>query len=241
MKAFLLAAGKGTRLRPYTDTLPKCLMPIQGKPLLEIWMDLFMAHGVDRVLINTHHFAEQVVQAAERLTENKAIEITTVYEPELLGSGGTILENRDFIDAGEDFLIAYADNLTDINLSAMAAFHRNQKAAGKLLTMGLFKTATPEACGIAVLNANHTITGFEEKPKNPESNLANAGIYVAAYNVLEACHEIRQSVSGRIFDFGFHVLPRLKGRMGGYVIKEFLTDIGTVEAYECALKEWPRK
>ena len=57
MKAFLLAAGKGTRLLPYTDTLPKCLIPIHGKPLLDIWIDLFQAHGIDSVLINTHHFA----------------------------------------------------------------------------------------------------------------------------------------------------------------------------------------
>jgi len=241
MKAFLLAAGKGTRLRPYTDTLPKCLMPIQGKPLLEIWIDLFMAHGVDRVLINTHHFADQVAQTAERLTEETTLEIATVYEPELLGSGGTILENRDFIDAGEDFLIAYADNLTDINLSAMAAFHRNQKAAGKLLTMGLFRTAQPKACGIATLDASQTVTGFEEKPENPESNLANAGIYMATYNVLRACGEIRQRVSEKIFDFGFHVLPRLVGKMGGYEIPDYLTDIGTVEAYERALEEWPRR
>ena len=241
MKAFLLAAGKGTRLRTYTDNLPKCLMPIQGKPLLEIWIDLFIAHGVDRVLINTHHFAGQVVQAAEGLAGQKAIEIDTVYEPELLGSGGTILKNRDFIDAGEDFLIAYADNLTDINLSAMVAFHRNQKAAGKLLTMGLFRTEHPEACGIATLDASQTVTGFEEKPENPEGNLANAGIYVATYNVLEACREIRQRVSDNIFDFGFHVLPRLVGQMGGYEIKAYLTDIGTVEAYERALEEWPRR
>ncbi len=241
MKAFLLAAGKGTRLRPYTDTLPKCLMPIQGNPLLEIWIDLFKAHGVDRVLINTHHFAEQVQQVAERLTEKKAIEITAVYEPELLGSGGTILENRGFIDAGEDFLIAYADNLTDIDLSAMVAFHRNQKTAGKLLTMGLFRTLQPKACGIATLDASRTVIGFEEKPENPESNLANAGIYVATYNILEACQKIRQRVSEKIFDFGFHVLPRLVGKMGGYEINAYLTDIGTVEAYERALEEWPRR
>ncbi len=241
MKAFLLAAGKGTRLQPYTDTLPKCLMPIQGKPLLEIWIDLFKAHGVDRVLINTHHFAKRVQQAAGRLAEKKAIEITTVYEPELLGSGGTILKNRDFINTDEDFLVAYADNLTDINLSAMAAFHQQQKGVGKLLTMGLFRTTQPEACGIATLDANQTITAFEEKPENPESNLANAGVYVATYNVLETCHEIRQGAGGKIFDFGFHVLPRLVGKMGGYEIKEYLADIGTVEAYERALEEWPRR
>ena len=238
MKAFLLAAGKGTRLRPYTDTLPKCLIPIHAKPLLEIWIDLFKAHGVDSVLINTHHFSAQVVRAAARLADEKAIDIKTVFEPELLGSGGTLVENRAFIDPGEDFFIAYADNLTDVNLSAMAAFHRTRKATGTVLTMGLFRAAAPAACGIATLDAGGTVTGFEEKPKKPVSNLANAGIYVATYNILEICRELRQAAPDGVFDFGFHVLPRLTGRMSGYEIKAYLLDIGTVESYTQALEQW---
>lgn len=241
MKAFLLAAGKGTRLRPYTDSLPKCLIPIHGKPLLEIWIDLLKAHGIDRVLINTHHHAEQVEQAVERLSVQKAIGITTVFEPELLGSAGTLLANRDFVSRSEDFLIAYADNLTDINLSAMVAFHNAHKTTGKVLTMGLFRTPTPAACGIATLDSSHTITAFEEKPEKPESDLANAGIYVATYNVLEECREVRQHVRTKVFDFGFHVLPRLAGRMSGYEIKEYLTDIGTAESYQRALEQWHHK
>ncbi len=238
MKAFLLAAGKGTRLRPYTDSLPKCLIPIHGKPLLEIWIDLFKAHGIDRVLINTHHHAQQVEQVVKRLMIQKAIDITTVFEPELLGSGGTILENSEFISRGEDFLIVYADNLTDTNLSEMIAFHNSRKVTDKVLTMGLFRTPTPAACGIASLDSSDAITGFKEKPENPESDLANAGIYVAAYSVLEACREIRQRVREKVFDFGFHVLPRLVGRMSGYEIKEYLADIGTVPAYRRALEQW---
>jgi len=239
MRAFLLAAGKGTRLRPYTDTLPKCLMPIHSKPLLEIWIDLFKAHGVDSVLINTHHLAEQVVQAAARLAEEKGIDIQTVFEPDLLGSGGTIVENAAYIDRGEDFCIAYADNLTDIDLSAMTAFHRTRKRGGTVLTMGLFRTATPGACGIATLDTGGIVTDFEEKPKKPVSNLANAGIYLATYDVLEICEKIRQTAPDGVFDFGFHVLPRLTGRMSGYEIKEYLLDIGTVESYERALEQWP--
>lgn len=238
MKAFLLAAGKGTRLRPYTNHRPKCLMPIQGKSLLEIWIDLFKAHGVDRVLINTHHFAGLVERAAESLRVGKDIDIKTVFEPELLGSGGTILENAAFIDPGEDFLVAYADNLTDADLSDMTAFHESRKAGGKVLTMGLFRTATPKACGIATLDAGGTVTGFEEKPEHPVSNLANAGIYVATYEILKICREIKQMSPDGTFDFGFHVLPRLTGRMSGYEIKEYLLDIGTVASYERALRQW---
>ena len=241
MKAFLMAAGRGTRLRPYTDSRPKCLMPIQDRTLLEIWIDLFKTHGVDSVLINTHHLAAQVENAARALSVAKGVDIKTVFEPKLLGSGGTLLANADFVDNGEDFLIAYADNLTDVDLSAMVAFHQNQKAGGKILTMGLFRTETPEACGIATLDAAGTITGFEEKPENPQSNLANAGIYVATYNVLEACRNIRQENPDPVFDFGYHVLPGLAGKMGGYEIKAYLMDIGTVKSYQEALESWPRR
>jgi len=240
MKAFLLAAGKGTRLRPYTDRQPKCLMPIHGKPLLEIWIELLQGHGVDKVLINTHHLAGQVEMAAKQLRTEKAMDILTVHESELLGNAGTLLANADFIDSGEDFLIVYADNLTDMNLSAMLSLHAEHKAAGHVLTMGLFRTATPEACGIATLNSAQTVIRFVEKPTKPESNLANAGIYVATYNVLETCREIRHTIGPGILDIGFHVLPELVGRMGGYEIKETLIDIGTLDAYEQALEIWPR-
>jgi len=241
MKAFLLAAGKGTRLRPYTDQHPKCLMPIHGKPLLEIWIELLKGHGVDKVLINTHHLADQVKKAAERLRADKAMDILTVHEPELLGSAGTLLANADFIDSGEDFLVAYADNLTDMNLSAMIEFHGEHKAYGHVLTMGLFRTVAPKACGIATVDAAQTVIRFMEKPANPESNLANAGIYVATYNVLETCQSIRQASGPGILDIGFHILPELVGRMGGFEIKETLIDIGTVAAYEQALAIWPRE
>jgi len=241
MKAFLLAAGKGTRLRPYTDQRPKCLMPIHGKPLLEIWIELLQAHGVDKVLINTHHLADQVEEATEHLRAEKAMDILTVHEPELLGSAGTLLANAGFLDSGEDFLVAYADNLTDLNLSAMIDFHRIRKAAGHVLTMGLFRTATPKACGIATVDAAQTVIRFMEKPAKPESNLANAGIYVATYKILETCRAIRHTIGPGILDIGFHVLPDLVGRMGGYEIKDTLIDIGTVAAYEQALEIWPRK
>jgi len=241
MKAFLLAAGKGTRLRPYTDRHPKCLMPIHGRPLLEIWIDLLQAHGVDKVLINTHHLADQVEKAAAHLRAEKVLDIHTVHEPELLGSAGTLLANTDFIDSGEDFLIVYADNLTNLNLSAMLGRHAEHKAAGHVLTMGLFRTTTPRACGIATVDAAQTVIRFMEKPVKPESNLANAGIYVATYNILETCRAIRQTLGPGILDIGFHVLPELVGRMGGYEITDTLIDIGTVAAYEQALEIWPRE
>lgn len=239
MKAFLLAAGKGTRLKPYTDTLPKCLVPIQGKPLLEIWINLLERHGITDVLVNTHHQAEKVDAFVSSAMPRAKVSITTVYEPTLLGSAGTVAAHRDFIDEGDDFIIAYADNLTNMNLSNMVGFHRRCKPRGAILTMGLFRAPNPSACGIAVLDADAKITSFTEKPPVPLSNLANGGIYVASPAVFDYLPDHRNDSTDAVLDFGYQVFPLLLGKMYGYEIKEYLRDIGTIDAYQAALEEWP--
>ena len=94
MKAFLLAAGKGTRLRPLTFKTPKCLVPVNGKPLIDYWFDLFELYGIDEILINTSHLAETV--EAYIKDHSRGLKIKVVYEETLLGSGGTIKKNWDF-------------------------------------------------------------------------------------------------------------------------------------------------
>ncbi len=118
MKAFLLVAGKGTRLRPLTDTIPKCLVPIKGKPLLSIWLEMFKTYGITDVLLNLHHLSHIV---KDYINANSFdINIETFYEGSLLGSAGTILANRDFVKSERFFFIVYGDNLTKINLKEMA-------------------------------------------------------------------------------------------------------------------------
>ncbi|MEE8400377.1 MAG: nucleotidyltransferase family protein [Desulfobacterales bacterium] len=239
MKAFLLAAGKGTRLRPHTDTLPKCLVPIQGKPLLEIWINLLESHGITEVLVNTHHHAEKVDAFVRSKRPHTKMTIRTVYEPQLLGSAGTVAAHRDFVDEKDDFLIAYADNLTNMNLSDMIGFHSRCKTRGAILTMGLFRAPDPSACGIAVLDAEAKITDFTEKPPVPIGNLANGGIYVASPAFFDYLPDHRNNPADSVFDFGYQVFPLLLGKMYGYEIKEYLRDIGTLDAYQAALEEWP--
>jgi mannose-1-phosphate guanylyltransferase len=239
MKAFLLAAGRGTRLRPLTDTLPKCLVPVQGRPLLAIWLELFQRHGVDAVLINTHHLAGQVERVVADLQGCFRIDITLRHEPELLGSGGTLWINRRFVSGEQDFLIAYGDNLTDTDLSAMVAFHRQTcRSNGGLLTMGLIRVADPCSCGVVTLDAERRIVGFTEKPADPESNLANGGIYVASPEVFDAWGMMPLRPEPPL-DLGFDVLPRLTGKMFGFMLNGYLRDIGTPESYRAALAEWP--
>ncbi len=239
MKAFLLAAGKGTRLRPFTDRHPKCLIPIHGTPLLKIWIDLLARHGVSDVLINTHHHADQVAHFVAQTRPLTPMELHTVYEPQLRGSAGTLWDNRNFVAGQRDFVIAYADNLTNLNFSKMIDFHYNISIMGGILTMGLIKAPDPRACGIVTLDAYHRIVRFAEKPQQPESDLANGGVYIAGSGIFSF---MADSAAGRegVLDLGHHILPRLTGKMFGFhIAPDYLKDIGTPEAYKESLNQWP--
>jgi mannose-1-phosphate guanylyltransferase len=228
MKAFLLAAGLGSRLRPITDVTPKCLVPVCGKPLLEIWLELLGRHGVTEVLINTHHLAGAVERFAASWHGAPALRLA--HEETLLGSAGTLEQNWDFTRGEENVLVCYADNLTDIDLGSML-LHHNQSQA--LITMALFHSSTPTECGIAELDSNGFVTSFEEKPRYPKSFLANAGIYVMRQEC-GACLPHRKPS-----DIAFDVLPAVVGRVSGWVWPGFFMDIGNPAAYSRARETWP--
>ncbi|MCJ8502779.1 nucleotidyltransferase family protein [Desulfatitalea alkaliphila] len=238
MKAFLMAAGKGTRLKPYTDTHPKCLIPIHGTPLLRIWIDLLARHGVSEVLINTHHHADQVTAFIDAYRPHTALALRTVHEPRLLGSAGTLWHNRAFVRGETDFLIAYADNLTNQDLAKLFDMHRGFRSMGGVLTMGLIRAPEPTQCGIVTLDGQGRIIRFVEKPEAPESDLANGGIYVAS-NAIFDYYGASESMPSEVLDIGHHLLPRLVGRMFGWPLDGYLKDIGNPDAYHQALAEWP--
>ncbi len=227
-KAFLLAAGPGTRLQPLTNDTPKCLVPIRGAPLLRLWLDLCAGHGIGEVLINTHHLAH----AVERFAREYAgpVRVRLFHEPALLGSAGTVRANRDFVSDQESFFVIYADNLSTVDLSALRAFHGGHRG---LLTVAVFRAEDPRGCGIAVLDASNRITAFVEKPAEPPSPWANAGVYLARHGLFDL-------LPGDGFaDFGFHVLPRAVGRMYAFPVAGYHRDIGTPDAYRRAQEEWP--
>ncbi|MGE0384269.1 MAG: NDP-sugar synthase [Gammaproteobacteria bacterium] len=229
MKAFLLAAGLGTRLRPLTESVPKCLVPIRGRPLLDIWLGLCARYGVAEVLVNVHHLPECVASFLARY--GGPVRVRTVYEPVLLGSAGTVWSQRSFVAGERDFLVLYADNLTEVDLRRMVEFHRAHEAS---FTMGLVPTEVPREKGIVVLDHAGLVVEFAEKPSQPRSNLSNAGVYVAGPDLFEV-----MAPQPPPYDFGFDVLPRLVGRMHGYPIEEYLRDIGTPESLRQAERDWP--
>ena len=228
MKAFLLAAGLGTRLRPITNSIPKCLVPIAGKPLLEWWFELLELHNVNEVLINLHYFSDRVKEFVE--SYNGKLKIHLFQEDVLIGSAGTLRANKEFVKGEDFFFVLYADNLTNFNLTKFAEFHKMKKMP---FSMALFRTPKPTACGIATLNDNDIVVEFTEKPIEPKSNLANAGVYVATPEVLDMIPQ------KDLADIGFDLLPQLQGKMAGMEIADYLIDIGTLENLACAEKEWP--
>lgn len=221
VKVALLAAGLGTRLRPLTDRVTKCLVPIAGRPLLDYWFDLFAEAGIRDVFINTHHLPEQVRTYIAAQNEAGASRVTEFYEPALLGSAGTVHATRAWADDADTVLIVYADNLSDLDFREFLRFHASHPDP---FTMLLFRAEFPEKSGIATLDPEGRVIRFVEKPKQPESDLANAGVYALT---ADAYHEIADL---KAFDLGFEALPRFVGRMRGFAWPGYHRDIGTPES-----------
>lgn len=232
MKAFLLAGGLGARLRPLTLAMPKCLVPIGGRPLLGIWLDLCAEHGITDVLVNVSQHPEQV----RRFLDGRRPEfprVTLVVEAAPRGTAGTVAANRQFVAGEESFWIFYSDTLTDVDLRAVAAAHRCHTA---VLTMGLFRAPVPSSAGIVEMDGAGMIVGFQEKPPQPQTDLANAGIYLARPPLLDCI-----PTGGAVVDFGRDVFPTLVGRIRGHIIDGFVMDIGTPAALAAASAAWPRR
>ena len=230
MKAFLLAAGVGSRLRPITDAIPKCMVVIDDRPLLDVWLDAFDRAGVDEVLVNLHHLPDLVRHHIAARSGPPAV--CTFFEPELLGSAGTLAANRPWIDGEEMFLACYADNLTDFDLRSLVDEHGRHDA---IATLTVFHSERPSAGGVVEVDGNGTVVGFVEKPAVPASDLTNAGMYAFHPSVLD------EIVGPAPVDIGFHLLPRLVGRARAMVVEGYFRDIGTVGAYRRAREEWPAR
>jgi mannose-1-phosphate guanylyltransferase len=230
MRALLLAAGIGSRLRPITDTTPKCLVPVHGRPLLDYWLDLVFEGGVERALLNTHWLADQV--RAHVAVSRWQSRIDLVHEDSLLGTGGTILANRGWFH-GEDFLVAHADNLTDFDVAGLIAAHRS-RPPGHVMTMLGFRTDDPSSCGILELDGQGTVMAFHEKVINPPGNLANGAVYIFAPEVIGDIARLGKSV----VDLSTEIIPFYLGRISCVETTGYHRDIGNPESLRRAHLEF---
>ncbi len=223
MRAILLSGGFGTRLQPLTNTLPKCLVPIKGRPLLDIWIDRLQQAKVGPFLVNTHYLSEQV---QKHVTSSwYCSDVTLTHEEDLLGTAGTLVANAAFFD-GEDGMLIHADNYCMADLSEFVRQHMNRPKEC-YITMMAFRSATPTQCGILTLNERGVVIEFHEKVENPPGNLANGAVYLLSGRAMaEICGELPRAT-----DFSTEVIPHFLGRIYVYETDQTFIDIGSPAAY----------
>ena len=229
MRALLLAAGLGTRLRPLTDSIPKCLVPINGVPLLGHWFDLLFGSGIDAALVNLHYLPDQVEKFIQKSPYKNKIQM--VYEEKLLGTAGTLLENKAFFQ-NTTILLVHADNYSIFNLSEFIHVHqlRPQRCD---ITMMTFHSDEPQTCGIVELDNENVVQAFHEKVDNPPGNIANGAVYILEASIFDFLKELGK----KEIDFSTEVLPHYLGKIYTYHNHEYHRDIGTPESYQKAEME----
>jgi mannose-1-phosphate guanylyltransferase len=226
MRAILLAAGLGTRLRPLTNTIPKCLVSIKGQPLLGIWLERLTKAGMGPFLVNTHHLSDKVFSFIHASSFRDQVDI--INEQLLLGTAGTLIDNLDFFK-GQDGMLIHADNYCLEDISAFIYSHLNRPSEC-LITMMIFESDTPSSCGIVELDKRGVVIGFHEKVVNPPGNLANGAVYILSAKFLNWLANNNQNYK----DFSTEVLPQLVGRIYTHQTSDIFIDIGSPLSYEKA-------
>mgnify|MGYP006275551891 CR=1 FL=1 len=223
--ALLLAAGLGTRLRPLTNQIPKCLVKVGGNPVLRIWINKLRAVGCRKIIINTHYKSEMVEQAISDWDEARGLVIIRKEET-LRGTGGTFIDCLEEFDAERGMLI-HADNLMEESLVGLINAKQNSPTAD--MTLLTFKTQTPKNCGIVETTKEGWITSFTEKPSDPKSNIASGAVCIFEKTLIEKAKNLTE-----VSDFSRDILEKINMRMKAYMTKGFFYDIGTIQSLRAA-------
>ncbi len=223
MKAFILAAGLGTRLRSAGLDVPKAMVPIGGKPLLEHHLELFQRQGIREFIVNLHHLPEKITSYFGD-GSRFGVSITYSHEPELLGTAGAVKKMEEELRDGA-FIVFYGDNLVRVDFAPLVEFHRAHRAQ---VTVALFASPEPWTGGVVETDLNGRVLRFVEKPdpKQISTNLISAGIFVVEPQVLQAIP------AGRFCDFGKDVFPNLLAAgqpVYAMTPKAYIQDVGTPE------------
>ncbi len=218
MKAVIMAGGLGTRLRPLTNVMPKHILPILGKPMIEYVINSMVSAGFDDIILTTGHIHEKIVEVVGDATQYGARALYSI-ESKPLGTAGSVKRVSAFLD--DTFIVGSGDVLADVNLRELYEFHKKK---GAMATMALTEVENPTEYGIVGLDNNSKIVKFKEKPLEYEvfSNLINAGIYVLEPEALDYVPK------ETMFDFSKNLFPVLleKGVLYGMPIKGLWRDVG---------------
>jgi mannose-1-phosphate guanylyltransferase len=186
MRAMILAAGLGTRLRPLTYVMPKPVAPVLNRPIVARIAELLARHGFREVVANVSYLPEQI-RAVLGDGSEFGLEISYSEEAEPLGTAGGVSKVRDFLSETDSFLIISGDALTDIDLSAMREGHEANVERGAIATLATKRVDDTTQFGVAITDDEGRIQGFQEKPDPAEalSDLANCGIYMFRKEIFE--------------------------------------------------------
>ena len=220
MKALLLAAGLGTRLQPLTNDWPKCLMPINKRPLLEYWLEILRQQNIRDVVVNTHHHASIVESFLNQSQYSSWVKVA--YEDILLGTAGTIRANYNYLK-GEQILVIHADNWCCCNFSDFVAYHKNDRPKNTMMTMMTFDCDMPESCGIVKSDNDGIVVEFYEKKKDVHGRVANAAIYIMEPEVIDWIKK-----NPNVADFSTQVIQNFIGRIATWKNSFIHRDIGTI-------------
>lgn len=230
MKAMILAAGEGTRLRPLTLETPKVLLPVGGRPLIEYTLSWLRRHGITQVAINLHYLGDEIKKF---LGDGSRFRMRVFYSAEErpLGTAGGVKRMEQFFD--DTFVVVYGDNLTNFDLLDMIEFHREKKA---IATMVIFKATNPREVGVVEIDHEGRILSLIEKPQFPFPRspiLGSGGIYILEKEILSYISDQDSP------DFAYDIFPKLI-KLGlpiyGFKLKpeDYFIDIGTLDKYQKA-------
>ncbi len=243
MKAMILAAGKGTRVRPITYTVPKPMIPILQKPVMEFLLELLRQHGFDEIMVNVSHLAYEI-ESYFRDGQRFGVEIAYSFEGRIvdgelvgqaLGSAGGMRRVQDFAGFFDDtFVVLCGDALIDLDLTEAVRWHR-EKGAIATIVMKTVPKEEVSSYGVVVTDESGRIQAFQEKPSVEEalSTSINTGIYIFEPEIFD------HIPSGEEFDIGSDLFPKLVAEGAPFygIPMDFeWVDIGKVPDYWHAIR-----
>lgn len=232
LKAMVMAAGMGSRLEPITLMIPKPLIPVMNRPLMDIILTQLHNVGVKEVISNTYYLANQIIDRYKN--NNLGIKFNYIKETELSGTAGGVKKCQFFFDKGEDFIVMSGDILTTADIDKAVEIH---KASNAIATIGVKEIPHEYVShfGVVVTDEDGYITEFQEKPSVEEakSNLINTGIYIFNYKIFDYIPE------NEFCDFAKNVFPKLlkERAINTFVVDEYWNDIGTIGQYKQSIQD----
>ncbi len=218
MQAIIMAGGRGERLMPLTKTLPKPMVPILDKPILYYSIMKLKETGITNIIITLCYKGEVIEHTFGNGTD-LGVNIEYVYENTPLGTAGGVKNAEKLIN--DDFIVLSGDGYTDMNFEELISYHYTHNGIGTIATV---RVSNPDLYGNVFVGKNSKIIAFQEKPKVPETDLINTGIYV--FN-----HKIFKRIPKGYSDFSKNIFPKLFGKLYSYESSCYWSDIGNLPSY----------